>query len=203
MSEPNQPNILWFRDIGLEDRPQVGGKGASLGELVRAEIPIPDGFVVTTSAFNTYLADLDEAHGIRQRIVELDPDDLEQVNKVTLEIRELIEKHPLSDSLSSELSLAYKGIGEDKPVAVRSSATSEDSEEASFAGLQDTYLWVKGSEQVIHWVRKCWASLYSPESVSYRLRLDIPEEDLAMGVVVQTMVNSRCSGVMFTRSPTT
>jgi pyruvate,water dikinase len=86
---------------------------------------------------------------------------------------------------------------------VRSSATSEDSAEASFAGLQDTYLWVRGAESVVHHVRRCWASLYSVESVSYRLRRAIPETDLAMAVVVQQMVGARSSGVMFTRSPLT
>ena len=91
----------------------------------------------------------------------------------------------------------------DFPVAIRSSATSEDGSEASFAGLQDTYLWICGGDGVLHAVRDCWASLYSSESVSYRLRLKLPEEGLAMGVVVQRMVNSRCSGVMFTRSPLT
>jgi pyruvate,water dikinase len=91
----------------------------------------------------------------------------------------------------------------EQPVAVRSSATSEDGSEASFAGLQETFLWICGGESVLHAVRDCWASLYSAESVSYRLRLKLPEEGLAMGVVIQRMVNSRCSGVMFTRSPTT
>jgi pyruvate,water dikinase len=91
----------------------------------------------------------------------------------------------------------------DLPVAVRSSATSEDSAEASFAGLQDTYLWVRGADSVLEHVRRCWASLYSVESLTYRLRRGIPETDLGMAVVVQRMVDSRSSGVMFTRSPLT
>ena len=114
-----------------------------------------------------------------------------------------VEKSPPPESLTQVISEAYRDLGDNIPVAVRSSATSEDSEEASFAGLQDTYLWQKGEAQLLDAVRRCWASLYNPESVAYRLRLDIPEDDLAMAVVVQTMVNSRCSGVMFTRSPTT
>jgi pyruvate, water dikinase len=101
------------------------------------------------------------------------------------------------------LASSYQSLGSDVPVAVRSSATSEDSAEASFAGLQDTYLWVKGIDSLVDRVRACWASLYSPESVSYRLRLGLPEDQLAMAVVIQRMVHSRCSGVMFTRSPTT
>jgi pyruvate,water dikinase len=89
------------------------------------------------------------------------------------------------------------------PVAVRSSATCEDSESASFAGLQDTYLWVRGEEQLIDRVRQCWASIYNSESITYRRRLDLPEEQIAMAVVVQQMVDAVCAGVMFTRSPTT
>jgi pyruvate, water dikinase len=91
----------------------------------------------------------------------------------------------------------------DLPVAVRSSATSEDSAEASFAGLQDTYLWVRRADSVLEHMRRCWASLYSVESVTYRLRRGIPETDLGMAVVVQRMVGARSSGVMFTRSPLT
>lgn len=199
----SEKHILWFKDISLSDIPRVGGKGASLGELCSAGIRVPDGFVVTTDAFTDFLDLLDTQHGIRQKISALDPEDHTQIDKVTAEIRKLVEHAPPPQELIDHLTEAYKVIGDGTPVAVRSSATSEDSKEASFAGLQDTYLWQKGAEQVLDSVRKCWASLYNPESVAYRLRLDLPEEQLAMAVVVQIMVNSRCSGVMFTRSPTT
>jgi pyruvate,water dikinase len=108
--------------------------------------------------------------------------------------------------LREAIAQAYRCISAeaaDGPVAVRSSATSEDSAEASFAGLQDTYLWVRGEEALLNYVLQCWASLYSTESISYRRRLKLPENGLAMGVVIQRMVNARCAGVMFTRSPTT
>jgi len=108
----------------------------------------------------------------------------------------------LQDAILAGYAELCAGDG-DLPVAIRSSATSEDGSEASFAGLQDTYLWIRGSDGVLHAVRDCWASLYSAESVSYRLRMKLPEEGQAMGVVVQRMVNSRCAGVMFTRSPLT
>lgn len=197
--------ILWFVDIGLKERASVGGKGASLGELMRADIAIPNGFVVTTAAFREFIKSLQDQLGIVSRIGELDPDDLDQVTAVTDNIRRHIDRAPIPSALNEAIAAAYAQLADnsDEPVAVRSSATSEDSEEASFAGLQDTYLWVKGAEQVAKWVRSCWASLYSPESVSYRLRLELPEDQLAMGVIVQRMVDSRCSGVMFTRSPTT
>ena len=110
----------------------------------------------------------------------------------------------VADAVTAELRRTVRGVRRpDLPVAVRSSATSEDSAEASFAGLQDTYLWVRGADAVLEHVRRCWASLYSVESVTYRLRRGIPETDLAMAVVVQRMVDARSSGVMFTRSPLT
>lgn len=199
----SEKNIMWFKDISLADRPRVGGKGGSLGELCIARIPVPDGFVVTTAAFKSYLDILDAEHGIRARIAGLDPDDVTSLNRITSETRSLVTQSPLPDALVTEIITACQTLGENIPVAVRSSATSEDSAEASFAGLQDTYLWQKNPGQVIDAVRNCWASLYNPESVAYRLRLGLPEDQLAMAVVVQTMVNSRCSGVMFTRSPTT
>lgn len=200
------PFVRWFASIGLQDRPTVGGKGASLGELDRAGIRVPPGFVVTTAAFARMLAALDQHGTIRARIAGLDPNDLPGITNACRDIRERIELAPLPTELRAAIFEAYRELSDaehDVPVAVRSSATSEDSSDASFAGLQDTYLWVRSAEGVAHSVRSCWASLYSLESVSYRLRLKLPESHVAMGVVVQRMVNSHCSGVMFTRSPTT
>lgn len=196
-------DLLWFRDIGIADRLRAGGKGASLGEMTRAGLPIPQGFVITAQAFSNWLDGLDAEHGIRARIATLDPEDLPTVQRVCSEIRSCVETAPLTEALLENIRKAYTELGEQAPLAVRSSATSEDSEEASFAGLQDTYLWVRGFGSLIEHIRACWASLYNAESVSYRLRLGIPEEQLAMAVVVQTMVHARSAGVMFTRSPTT
>jgi phosphoenolpyruvate synthase/pyruvate phosphate dikinase len=200
------PFVRWFASIGIADRPTVGGKGASLGELDRAGIRVPPGFVVTTAAFERMLGALDPDGSIRARISRLDAQDLPGVQSASAEIRARIEGLPFPSELHAVLVEAYRELSErelDTPVAVRSSATTEDSADASFAGLQDTYLWVRGLEGVAHSVRSCWASLYSVESVSYRLRLKIAENHVAMGVVVQRMVNAHCSGVMFTRSPTT
>ncbi len=198
-----QQPVLWFKELGIHDRPVAGGKGASLGEMTGAGLPIPPGFVVSTVAFNQWLQELDQRHSIRSRITALDKDNLPAIQQCTAEIRALIEHEPLSPQLHATIVGSYAELGAGHPVAVRSSATSEDSAEASFAGLQDTYLWVKSEAELISKIRSCWASLYNPESVSYRLRLNLPEAQLAMGVVVQRMVNSSCSGVMFTRSPTT
>ena len=200
------PPVLRFGEIGRDDVAAAGGKGASLGELLRAGIRVPDGFMVTTAAFREAIGAL--ADEIGHRIAALDPADAARLATVTAEIRELVESAPPPAAVSDAIVTGYEGLcGEagqsDLPVAVRSSATSEDSAEASFAGLQDTYLWVTGAQSVLDHVRRCWASLYSVESVTYRLRRGIPETDLAMAVVVQQMVGSRSSGVMFTRSPQT
>lgn len=198
--------VRWFASLGIADRPTVGGKGASLGELERAGIRVPPGFVVTTAAFERMLGALDANGSIRARIARLDVNDLAGVKVACDEIREQIETAPLPEELQAALTEAYRELCDNEPlaaVAVRSSATSEDSADASFAGLQETFLWVRGLDTVMHSLRACWASLYSVESVSYRLRLKLPEDNVAMGVVVQRMVNARCSGVMFTRSPTT
>jgi pyruvate,water dikinase len=202
MNNKNNAPLLWFTELNLKDVPLVGGKGASLGEMTQAGMPIPEGFVVSTTAFTKWLDQLDTKHEIRARISSLAHDDLANIAAETMAIRELMINTPISLELNEALTEAYIKMGDGTPVAVRSSATSEDSEEASFAGLQDTYLWVEGLPALLEKVRACWASLYSPESVSYRRRLNLPEDQLAMAVVVQSMVNSRCSGVMFTRSPT-
>jgi pyruvate,water dikinase len=176
-------------DIAIGDRRLAGGKGASLGELTRAGFPVPDGYVVTTAAFDQMLA----ASGAQ-------PDG--EIERAAASIRRRIENAPLPAGLRAAIADCYWALG-CAPVAVRSSATAEDGSDASFAGLQDTYLWVHGPEAVAEHVRKCWASLYSIESVSYRQRIARPEAGLAMAVVIQSMINARCAGVMFTRSPTT
>ncbi|NEK59289.1 phosphoenolpyruvate synthase [Geodermatophilus sabuli] len=196
--------VVAFADVGLADVPTVGGKGASLGELRRAGIQVPDGFVVTTAAFRSAVEALDPGTGLSG----LDPADADAVGTACAELRSRVAAAPLPAGLADAVTAAYGRLCDDAgnarlPVAVRSSATSEDSAEASFAGLQDTYLWIRGADEVLASVRRCWASLYSVESVTYRLRRGIPETDLAMAVVVQRMVDARSSGVMFTRSPLT
>jgi pyruvate, water dikinase len=205
------PNLISrFAEIGIHDRPTVGGKGASLGELARAGIRVPPGCVVTTAAFERFLARIDPQGSIRRQIEQLAVDDLAACTSVAGEVRARFEAATLPEDLQVEIADHYQELhtraaagGESEPVAIRSSATSEDSSAASFAGLQDTYLWVRGVDSVIEHVRKCWASLYAVESIMYRRRLKLPEQGLAMGVVIQRMIDSRCSGVMFTRSPTT
>jgi len=199
-------HVSWFVDIGLQDRPRVGGKGGSLGELQRAGLPVPPGFVVTTSAFEQSLAAIERAAPARATVATLDAQDLPAIQAVSGTLRHRVTEADLPAELVEEITAAHaKLCGEDptQPVAVRSSATTEDASDASFAGLQDTYLWIRGADQMLQMIRSCWASLYSVESISYRRQRQFPEENVAMAVVVQRMVDARSAGVMFTRSPVT
>jgi pyruvate, water dikinase len=196
--------ISWFRDIGLDDRPKVGGKGGSLGELQRAGIKVPPGFVVRTEAFEGFIDALERRAPLRARVEGLAAGELQAMATMSRELRARIEEAPLPADLQQQIAAAYDRLGEaaaPPAVAVRSSATTEDAADASFAGLQDTYLWVAQADSVIAKIRSCWASLYSLESLSYRRRQGIAESAVAMAVVVQTMVDARTAGVMFTRSP--
>ena len=195
--------ILWFEEIGRNDVASAGGKGASLGELVRAGIRVPPGFVIATPIFGAFMEAADPGGHLRCAVGELDADDLAAIARIGERLRERVRETPLPAELAAVFSEACRKLaaGSDG-FAVRSSATSEDSAAASFAGLQDTYLWVS-AQRVPDRIRACWASLYNTESISYRRRLGIAELPLAMAVVVQAMVDASAAGVMFSRSPTT
>ena len=197
--------ISWFADVGLADRPHVGGKGGSLGELHGAGIAVPPGFVVRTSAFEHFLAALEAECPVRRPIESVNAEDLAAVTALCAQLRSRLEAAPLPAEVQREIESAHAQLcgSQARALAVRSSATSEDAADASFAGLQDTYLWVQDLDQTVQKVRSCWASLYSVESVTYRRKRKLPEQAVAMAVVVQAMVDARTAGVMFTRSPTT
>ena len=194
--------IRLFAEVGLGDRASVGGKGASLGEMTRAGIPVPPGFVVDTMSFHVFLETIDPKGCVRCELEKFSANDTAANARGGAAMRALIEQTEMPASLVEAIARGYADLG-GGPVAVRSSATGEDSADASFAGLQDTYLWVTGADDVARKVRSCWASLFSTESLSYRRRLGLGEDGLAMGVVVQRMVDAARSGVMFTRSPAT
>ena len=196
--------VAWFKEVGIADRPTVGGKGGSLGELTQAGIAVPPGFVVTTSAFEQFLEALEARAPVRARVEALDPSDLEATVGLSEELRRRVMEEPVPEAVAQAVRAAYAELcPADEPVAIRSSATTEDAEDASFAGLQDTFLWVLGADQMAARVRECWGSLYSVESMTYRRKQGLPEEGVAMAVVVQRMVDAMCAGVMFTRSPLT
>ena len=198
--------IGWFADIGLSDRPTVGGKGGSLGELIKAGIAVPPGFVVKTQAFEDFIQLLEREGPLRARVEALEADDLDGVTACSKALRARVEAAAMPPELEREITAAHAelcGGAPDAPVAIRSSATTEDAEDASFAGLQDTFLWVIGAAETLRFIRTCWASLYSVESLTYRRKHGLPEAGVAMAVVVQRMVDARTAGVMFTRSPLT
>jgi pyruvate, water dikinase len=190
----------------------AGGKGASLGELTRAGVAVPPGFVVTVDAFAAAMTAIDPSGALRAELSALDAADFAGIAAAAARLRALVTAAPLADDVYAAIADGYAKLGTgggateiliNTDVAVRSSATAEDSAEASFAGLQDTYLGVSGIPSVHDHVGRCWASLYNDESVAYRRRLRLPEAYVSMAVVVQRMVAPRAAGVMFTRSPVT
>jgi len=185
--------------VGTADLTTAGGKAAGLGELIRAGIPVPPGYVVTAQAFGQMLATA--GLSLADSVASLSSSEVPAIGRAAALARSRIISVAVPPEIAAAITAAYEAL--DGPVAVRSSATMEDSATASFAGLQDTYLAVRGAAEVLDAVRRCWASLYNDESVAYRRRLGLPEDELAMGVVVQRMLRPRAAGVMFTRSPVT
>ena len=196
--------VSWFPDLTLTDRSTAGGKGASLGELTQAGIDVPPGFVIHAEGFRAFIYHLEKSGPMRTRVAAADPDDPSAVEAMCTELMARIRSEPLPETLQNIVLSAYNKLaGDGAAVAVRSSATSEDADDASFAGLQDTFLYVMNGKGLLDRVRDCWASLYSVNSVTYRLKRRLPEAEVAMAVVIQKMVDSEVSGVMFTRSPIT
>ena len=191
------------------DAGTVGGKAASLGELARAGVSVPPGFAVTTEAFTAAMEVIDADGALRAGIEGLPAGDVAEIARVAGRFRGIVARSPLPSEVAAAIEAGYAALGGTPgvagvaDVAVRSSATVEDSADASFAGLQDTYLGVSGAGSVLEHVRRCLASMYNDESVAYRRRLGLPEAGVAMAVVVQRMVAPRAAGVMFTRSPVT
>ena len=197
-------HIRWFREIGTADVSEVGGKGANLGELVRAGLPVPDGFVVTASAFIDAVEHAGVRDELRQRFDEAraSADDPVALRDASAQLQVLIRKAHPPEALSRQLEEAYASLGADVPVAVRSSATAEDTAGTSFAGMHETFANVVGFDAVVERLVDCWASLYGERVIAYRTSQGLTEEP-AIAVVVQRMVASDRSGVMFTANPTT
>ena len=201
------PKVVWFEDVGKDDIAQVGGKGANLGEMTRAGIPVPPGFIVTAQSYfyfleKSKLTTAKLADKIRNLLSSLDPNDSHKLQDVALEIKFLLNTAYMPEEISEEIARAYKEMGGGL-VAVRSSATAEDLPEASFAGQQRTFLNVKGEEEVIAAVHGCWASLFEPRAIFYRAHQGFDHLAVGIAVPVQRMVQSKVSGVMFTIDPLT
>jgi pyruvate,water dikinase len=194
--------VLWLDDVRAADLETVGGKGASLGELTGAGLPVPPGFVVTAG---TYRAFIEEA-GIDEQLfaaMDVDPEDSAALKEASETAHDLILNTPFPDEVREEILAAYDNLGDGEAfVAVRSSATAEDLPDASFAGQQETFLNVT-EEALLERVKECWASLFSQRAIYYRERKDFPHDAVDIAVVVQQMVDAEKSGVMFTSHPST
>ena len=199
--------VLNFITLDKNSIPLVGGKNASLGEMIGSGVRVPPGFAVTTDSYYSFLMDAGIKDSIYDILSGLNVDDVDALNLASGRVQELISSSLMPDEVSDAIVGAYSQLCEecsckDIPVAVRSSATAEDLPTASFAGQQDTYLWIEGPDAVISNVQKCWASLFTPRAVSYRVKNNFPHEKVLISVGVQKMVNSKAAGVMFTINPT-
>ena len=192
---------VFFFDGLPEDAAEIaGGKGASLSRMTRAGFPVPPGFVISAQAFGEFLTETGGLEAIERLLRTLDVDDARAVDAASGHIRRLIVDAPLPALLSTEIMEAHASLGNGELVAVRSSAVCEDGTTASFAGQQETFLGVRGVEQVLGRIQECWASFFSPRALFYRSRKSVLS-DTRMAVVVQEMVNADTSGVMFTVDP--
>jgi pyruvate,water dikinase len=195
-------SVVWFSEVGREDVPLVGGKGANLGELTRAGIPVPPGFVVTADTYFRFIENAGLEPMIRKELFGLDVHNSRELSTRAARIRERIMLAPVPEHIADEIRAAYRELGEG-PVAVRSSATAEDLPEASFAGQQSTYLNVVGPDNVVRAVQACWASLWEGRAIFYREEAGYDHTKVGLAVPVQRMVQSEISGVMFTVEPVT
>ena len=199
------PYTLWFDRAGKEAIALVGGKNASLGELIRAGIPVPPGFSVTTDAYLEFITGSLKDR-IEKILSHIDLQDVTSLEEASGVIRQMMAQTPFSKKVEDEIGSNYEALGKvfdmpDLPVAVRSSATAEDLPGASFAGQQDTFLWVQGMEDVLEKIKLCMSSLFTPRAISYRVKMGFPHEKVLISVGVQKMVDARVAGVMFTLNP--
>jgi len=196
------PNILWLEEIRKEDIISVGGKGASLGEMASIGLPVPKAFVVTAQAFRKFLVETGLEPKIYKTLERLNVEDNEALEKAADTAKGLVLKAKIPTAIRDDIKKSYRKIStDDLIVAVRSSATAEDLPDASFAGQQETYLNIKGETALLTSVQKCWASLYGARAIYYRAKQGFDDRTVNIAVVVQELVNSEKSGVMFTSHP--
>jgi pyruvate,water dikinase len=221
----DESHVIWLEDCSADRAALVGGKATGLGSLIREGLQVPPGFALTTRAYREHLANNNLESRIQRLLADCTTFDAQR--RASEAIRCLFESSRASSQLETEVLAAYERLREatamassasagqaqatsrshafsaaDTPVAVRSSATTEDLADASFAGQQETYLWILDGAAVLQHVVRCWASLFTPQAIAYRAhRLQLPLTDLAMGVVVQRMVTAEAAGVMLTIDP--
>lgn len=193
-------HVVPFRALDLADVALVGGKCAHLGDLTQAGFPVPQGFAVTTHAFEAVVG-----RHVDELLAGIDPEDVAALEQKAEHVREVVESLDVPEEIAAAVADGYRRLGDeveldDPAVAVRSSAVAEDAADASFAGMQSTYLWLSGADEVLAGVRRCWASYFNAEALAYRAQHG---GAAGMSVAVQCMVDARVAGVMFTLNPVT
>ena len=194
--------VVWFNEVNKTDIPIVGGKGANLGEMTNAGIPVPPGFIVTAAAYFDFIEKANLADKIKTLLDPLDVHDSKKLQETALKVQKLITDAKMPQETAKEIEQAYVKMGKGL-VAVRSSGTAEDLPEASFAGQQATFLNVQGEKEVVEAVHGCWASLFGARAIFYRQEQGFDHFKVGIAVPVQRMVQSEAAGVMFTVEPTT
>ena len=203
---PGLPIVCWFEDCRKDSVPLVGGKCSSLGELINAGVRVPPGFALTTEGYRRFMAEAGIAREVASLLTGVDAQAIEALEQVSVQIRAVIEAQPFSIEIEDLVAECYRKLAlrccmPAVPVAVRSSATAEDLPGASFAGQQDTYLWIRGVDDLLHHMRRCISSLYTGRALAYRANKGFGADQVAISVGVQKMANSYTAGVMFTIHP--
>lgn len=193
--------MLYFYEIDKASLPYVGGKGANLGELTKSGFPVPQGFCITTSAFQSFIQTSNEMDHFFDELNRINADNLDEIRRLGQLIRSHLESRPIPSEVKPVVVAAWKSVGEQKAYAVRSSATAEDLPTASFAGQQDTYLNVCGYDQLLKSIQRCWASLFTDRAIAYRAKNGFNHREVLLSVVVQEMIFPDVSGIMFTADP--
>jgi len=196
-----EPLILTFEQVGPDDRARVGGKGANLGAMTRAGLPVPPGFCVTTAAWTRFIAALPEPEARFAALDALDGTDVDAARAAAEAMRAALGSLPMPAEIATAVTSGWTALGTEHPLAVRSSATAEDLPGASFAGQQDTYLNVRGEAALLDAVRRCWISLFTDRAVLYRARSGFGHRGVRLSVVVQRLMDPEVSGILFTADP--
>ena len=200
------PVVCWLEECRKDSIPLVGGKCSSLGELINAGVRVPPGFALTTEGYRRFMAEAGIDREVQSLLAGVDAGDLDALETISAQIRAVIEAQPFSIEIEDLVAECYRKLAvrccmPAVPVAVRSSATAEDLRGASFAGQQDTYLWIRGVDELLHHMRRCISSLYTGRAIAYRANKGFGGDQVAISVGVQKMANSYTAGVMFTIHP--
>lgn len=199
--------VVWFSEVDKEDIAVVGGKGANLGEMTKAGFPVPGGFIVTSQAYFYFLEKTGIIKSITEILESVDVNNSDSLEGASKKIKQIIKNEKIPDEIADDICHAYfkmdTGVMTHATVAVRSSATAEDLPDASFAGQQETFLNVHGEANLLENIRACWASLFTPRAIFYRVTNKFDHMKVGIAVPVQKMIQSDVSGIMFTLDPVT